>query len=158
MIIWSAIDDFFNKPVEWPDEDFGGPLQAVSLRAYRKFHSQWKSDIDTGPSGHSTGRSSAYMHINPGATAYCTAHSIYVAKELEKRGIDYDFVILTDTENELRAPHSAIRVGIDYIELNQREPYPAKEYKRFWATERNIGHVRGENIHGVLTALGYTYK
>ena len=148
----------FDKRAVWPDSAYGGPLEAVALEGYSIHHSPWKTDVKTGP----TYRSAAQMHIDPDPIAYCVTHSIYSATELEKRVIDYNLVILTDSTG-IRDPHSVILTkdenGVDvYIEINQSEPYTAEEYRRFWDTERNLGHVKAKNIHGVLAALGYTYK
>ena len=69
--------------------------------------------------------------------------------------IQPELIVLT---GEIVDPHSVLKVGDRYIDLNFSEAYPASDYMREYDNARNLGHVKSKNIRGALTAHGYTYK
>jgi len=139
----------FIEVPNWPDSAYGVSLEKVALEGWLSHHEQFRSAPNT-----SSGSDKTY-HYTPAAIASGVDHSIWSAAEMESRGDEYELVVLT---GKFATPHSVVQVGNYYLDINFQEPRLASEYTRSYDNARSLGKVKAKNVHGVLTALGYTYK
>lgn len=141
----------FDEQAYWPDSAYGGPLKKVSYEGWLEHHERFRSAPTTTASKNTV----KVYHYHPNPTASCVDHSIWTIAELEERGMQYELVVLT---GKFATPHSVVKVGDQYLDINFQEPRPASEYSRTYDNARSLGKVKSKNVHDVLTALGYKYK